>query len=57
MAMDTKLIDKRIVRRMLEQSKVDAAEYRAWLDALPDRADRLIAPPSGSTGESDASRD
>lgn len=44
MAIEPRLVDKRIIRRLLEQSKVDAVEYRAWLEALPDRSDRVAAP-------------
>ena len=43
MAIDLKLVDKRIIRRVLEQSKIDAAAYRAWIDSLPDRSDRVAA--------------
>lgn len=55
MAIEPRLVDKRIIRRLLEQSKVDAAEYRAWLEALPDRSDHL-ATPEGETPADVASR-
>ena len=51
MAIDPKLVDKRIIRRMLASSKIDAAEYRAWLEALPDRSDRLAAPDGESRAD------
>jgi len=35
------LIDKRIVQRHIKQGKVDAAEFRRMLDALPDLSTRL----------------
>lgn len=55
MALEHKLVDKRTIRRFLEQSKVDAAEYRAWLEALPDRSDR-VAPAEGDSQADTASR-
>jgi hypothetical protein len=56
MAIDTRLVDKRIIRRTLEQSKVDATEYGAWLDALPDRSDRVAAPESETPREAPPAR-
>ena len=41
MAIEQHLVDKRVIRRNLAQGKVDPNEYRQWLEALPDRSDRL----------------
>jgi hypothetical protein len=35
------LIDKRIVQRHIKQGKVDAAEFRRMLEALPDLSAKL----------------
>lgn len=41
MALDEKLIDKRVVRRNLERGRVDSAAYRGMLEALPDASDNV----------------
>lgn len=41
MAIDPKLVDKRILRRTLSQGKVDPAEYERWIAELPDLSDKL----------------
>ena len=56
MGIDSKVVDKRIVQRALAQGKIDAAEYRAWLEALPDRSDRLLAPGGESQADGAARR-
>jgi hypothetical protein len=53
------LIDKRIVQRHIEQGKVDAAEFRRMLDALPDLSGKIwrreqeppIPPPAPAPAE------
>jgi hypothetical protein len=41
MALDEKLIDKRVVRRNLERGRVDAAAYRGMLESLPDASENV----------------
>ena len=41
MAMDEKLVDKRVVRRNLERGRIDAAAYRGMLESLPDASQNV----------------
>jgi hypothetical protein len=45
MTLHNLLIDKRIVQRNIEQGKLEAGEYRRFLDALPDLSDKLWRKP------------
>ena len=41
MALDEKLVDKRVVRRHLERGRIDAVAYRGMLDSLRDASDNV----------------
>jgi hypothetical protein len=61
MTLDEFLIDKRIVDRNIKNGKVDGAQYRAALAALPDLSYRLwrrpeVEPAVAAPAESDAAR-
>ncbi len=44
MAIDEFMVDKRIVDRNMTSGKLNRAEYKARLDALPDLADQVYRP-------------
>jgi hypothetical protein len=48
MTSDDFLIDKRTVDRHIKDGKLDAAEYRRMLDALPDRSASVWRGPAAS---------
>jgi hypothetical protein len=54
MATDELLVDKRIVDRNLASGKLDQADYKARLEALPDLVDNVHRPEddADSDGES-----
>jgi len=48
MTLDDFLIDKRTVDRHIRDGKVDAADFRRLLEALPDRSGSVWRKPSAS---------
>jgi hypothetical protein len=48
---ETKLIDRRVVKRYVRKGIVDEREYAAWLKALPDLADQAVPVESAMDGE------
>jgi hypothetical protein len=41
MALDEKLVDKRVIRRHLERGRIDAVAYRGMLESLRDASDNV----------------
>jgi len=54
---ETKLIDRRVVKRYVRKGIVDEKEYAAHLKALPDLADQAIPVESAMDGELDDDAD
>jgi hypothetical protein len=50
---ETKLIDRRVVKRYVRKGIVDEKEYAAHLKALPDLADQAVAVESAMDAELD----
>jgi hypothetical protein len=48
---ETKLIDRRVVKRYVRKGIVDEKDYAAWLKALPDLADQALPVESAMDGE------
>ena len=54
MATDELLVDKRIVDRNLSSGKLDQAEYKARLEALPDLANNVHRPEDDAEPEGES---
>jgi hypothetical protein len=50
---ETKVIDRRVVKRYVRKGIVDEKEYAAYLKALPDLADQALSVESAMEGELD----
>jgi hypothetical protein len=48
---ETKLIDRRVVKRYVRKGIVDEKDYAAWLKSLPDLADQALPVESAMDGE------
>ena len=57
MAMEDKLIDKRVLARSLRKGLVENKQYQAHLSALPDVADNIDTSTGEADGESPPSED
>jgi hypothetical protein len=47
---ETKLIDRRVVKRYVRKGVVDERDYAAWLKSLPDLADQALPVESAIEG-------
>ncbi len=54
---ETKLIDRRVVKRYVRKGIVDEKEYAAHLKALPDLADQAVPVESAMDAEPDVGGD
>ena len=54
---ETKVIDRRVVKRYVRKGIVDEKEYAAHLKALPDLADQAVPVESAMDGELDDGAD
>jgi hypothetical protein len=50
---ETKVIDRRVVKRYVRKGIVDEKEYAAYLKALPDLADQALSVESAMEGDLD----
>jgi hypothetical protein len=48
---ETKVIDRRVVKRYVRKGVVDEKDYAAYLKALPDLADQAVPVESAMDGE------
>jgi hypothetical protein len=48
---ETKVIDRRVVKRYVRKGIVDEKDYAAWLKALPDLADQAVPVEAAMDGE------
>jgi hypothetical protein len=54
---ETKVIDRRVVKRYVRKGIVDEKEYAAYLKALPDLADQALSVESAMEGDLDDDAD
>jgi len=54
---ETRVIDRRVVKRYVRKGIVDEKEYAAYLKALPDLADQALSVESAMEGELDDDAD
>jgi hypothetical protein len=54
---ETKVIDRRVVKRYVRKGIVDEKEYAAYLKALPDLADQALSVESAMEGDLDDAAD
>jgi len=54
---ETKVIDRRVVKRYVRKGIVDEKEYAAYLKALPDLADQALSVESAMEGDLDDAGD
>ncbi len=55
MTLDDFLVDKRTIERNIKDGRVDAADYKRMLDALPDRSSSIWRKPIVSEAASEDS--
>jgi len=54
---ETKVIDRRVVKRYVRKGIVDEKEYAAYLKALPDLADQALSVEAAMDGDLDDAAD
>jgi hypothetical protein len=54
---ETRVIDRRVVKRYVRKGIVDEKEYAAYLKALPDLADQALSVESAMEGDLDDAAD